>query len=62
MPGKDADIVPLKADWLNVWPLNNAPGENDPDGLGRRSASGHAVQCGRLVKKILLAIRDSGNT
>ena len=25
-PGKDADIVLLKADRLNVWPLNNAPG------------------------------------
>jgi 5-methylthioadenosine/S-adenosylhomocysteine deaminase len=25
-PGKDADIVMLKADRLNVWPLNNAPG------------------------------------
>jgi imidazolonepropionase-like amidohydrolase len=30
-PGKDADIVLLKADRLNVWPLNNAPGENDPE-------------------------------
>ena len=26
MPGKDADIVLLKADRLNVWPLNNALG------------------------------------
>jgi 5-methylthioadenosine/S-adenosylhomocysteine deaminase len=25
-PGKEADIVMLKADRLNVWPLNNAPG------------------------------------
>jgi 5-methylthioadenosine/S-adenosylhomocysteine deaminase len=25
-PGKDADIVMLRADRLNVWPLNNAPG------------------------------------
>ncbi|HMA75495.1 MAG TPA: amidohydrolase family protein [Xanthobacteraceae bacterium] len=25
-PGKDADIVLLKADRLNVWPLNNAAG------------------------------------
>jgi cytosine/adenosine deaminase-related metal-dependent hydrolase len=25
-PGKDADVVLLKADRLNVWPLNNAPG------------------------------------
>jgi 5-methylthioadenosine/S-adenosylhomocysteine deaminase len=25
-PGKDADIVLLAADRLNVWPLNNAPG------------------------------------
>ena len=25
-PGKDADIVVLAADRLNVWPLNNAPG------------------------------------
>jgi 5-methylthioadenosine/S-adenosylhomocysteine deaminase len=25
-PGKEADIVLLKADRLNVWPLNNAPG------------------------------------
>jgi cytosine/adenosine deaminase-related metal-dependent hydrolase len=25
-PSKDADIVLLKADRLNVWPLNNAPG------------------------------------
>ena len=25
-PGKDADIVMLQADRLNVWPLNNAPG------------------------------------
>jgi 5-methylthioadenosine/S-adenosylhomocysteine deaminase len=25
-PGKDADIVMLAADRLNVWPLNNAPG------------------------------------
>ena len=25
-PGKDADIVMLTADRLNVWPLNNAPG------------------------------------
>jgi cytosine/adenosine deaminase-related metal-dependent hydrolase len=25
-PGKDADIVLLTADRLNVWPLNNAPG------------------------------------
>nr|TFG51764.1 MAG: hypothetical protein E4H34_05870 [Hyphomicrobiales bacterium] len=25
-PGKDADIVLLKADQLDVWPLNNAPG------------------------------------
>ena len=26
MPGKEADIVLLRADRLNVWPLNNAPG------------------------------------
>ena len=25
-PGKDADIVVLRADRLDVWPLNNAPG------------------------------------
>jgi cytosine/adenosine deaminase-related metal-dependent hydrolase len=25
-PGKDADIVMLRADRVNVWPLNNAPG------------------------------------
>ncbi|HEY6254611.1 MAG TPA: amidohydrolase family protein [Xanthobacteraceae bacterium] len=25
-PGKEADIVMLRADRLNVWPLNNAPG------------------------------------
>src|SRR5262249_10230598 len=25
-PGKEADIVLLAADRLNVWPLNNAPG------------------------------------
>jgi cytosine/adenosine deaminase-related metal-dependent hydrolase len=25
-PGKEADIVLLTADRLNVWPLNNAPG------------------------------------
>ena len=25
-PGKEADIVLLRADRLNVWPLNNAPG------------------------------------
>jgi 5-methylthioadenosine/S-adenosylhomocysteine deaminase len=25
-PGKEADIVLLKADRLNIWPLNNAPG------------------------------------
>jgi cytosine/adenosine deaminase-related metal-dependent hydrolase len=25
-PGKDADIVMLRADALDVWPLNNAPG------------------------------------
>ena len=25
-PGKEADIVMLAADRLNVWPLNNAPG------------------------------------
>ena len=25
-PGKEADIVMLKADRLDVWPLNNAPG------------------------------------
>jgi 5-methylthioadenosine/S-adenosylhomocysteine deaminase len=25
-PGKDADIVLLDADRLNVWPLDNAPG------------------------------------
>jgi len=25
-PGKDADIVLLRADRLNVWPLNNVPG------------------------------------
>jgi cytosine/adenosine deaminase-related metal-dependent hydrolase len=25
-PGKDADIVILRADRLDVWPLNNAPG------------------------------------
>jgi cytosine/adenosine deaminase-related metal-dependent hydrolase len=25
-PGKEADIVILAADRLNVWPLNNAPG------------------------------------
>jgi 5-methylthioadenosine/S-adenosylhomocysteine deaminase len=25
-PGKEADIVMLKADRLNLWPLNNAPG------------------------------------
>jgi 5-methylthioadenosine/S-adenosylhomocysteine deaminase len=25
-PGKEADIVLLRADQLNVWPLNNAPG------------------------------------
>ena len=25
-PGKEADIVMLTADRLNVWPLNNAPG------------------------------------
>ena len=25
-PGKDADVVLLRADRLNVWPLNNAPG------------------------------------
>jgi 5-methylthioadenosine/S-adenosylhomocysteine deaminase len=25
-PGKDADLVVLRADRLNVWPLNNAPG------------------------------------
>jgi cytosine/adenosine deaminase-related metal-dependent hydrolase len=25
-PGKEADIVVLTADRLNVWPLNNAPG------------------------------------
>ena len=24
-PGKDADIVMLRADRINVWPLNNAP-------------------------------------
>ena len=26
-PGKEADIVLLRADRLNVWPLNNAPGD-----------------------------------
>ncbi len=26
-PGKEADIVMLRADRLNVWPLNNAPGD-----------------------------------
>jgi cytosine/adenosine deaminase-related metal-dependent hydrolase len=26
MPGKEADIVMLRADRLDVWPLNNAPG------------------------------------
>ena len=25
-PGKDADIVMLRADRFDVWPLNNAPG------------------------------------
>ena len=25
-PGKDADIVMLRADRLSLWPLNNAPG------------------------------------
>jgi 5-methylthioadenosine/S-adenosylhomocysteine deaminase len=25
-PGKEADIVLLRADRINVWPLNNAPG------------------------------------
>jgi cytosine/adenosine deaminase-related metal-dependent hydrolase len=25
-PGKDADIVMLRADALDIWPLNNAPG------------------------------------
>jgi cytosine/adenosine deaminase-related metal-dependent hydrolase len=25
-PGKEADIVVLRADMLNIWPLNNAPG------------------------------------
>jgi cytosine/adenosine deaminase-related metal-dependent hydrolase len=25
-PGKDADVVMLRADRINVWPLNNAPG------------------------------------
>ena len=25
-PGKEADIVMLKADRLDIWPLNNAPG------------------------------------
>jgi cytosine/adenosine deaminase-related metal-dependent hydrolase len=25
-PGKDADIVLLSADRLNVWPINNVPG------------------------------------
>ena len=25
-PGKEADIVLLAADRINVWPLNNAPG------------------------------------
>jgi 5-methylthioadenosine/S-adenosylhomocysteine deaminase len=25
-PGKEADIVILRADLLNVWPTNNAPG------------------------------------
>jgi len=25
-PGKDADILMLRADALDVWPLNNAPG------------------------------------
>jgi 5-methylthioadenosine/S-adenosylhomocysteine deaminase len=25
-PGKEADIVMLRADRLNLWPLNNAPG------------------------------------
>jgi 5-methylthioadenosine/S-adenosylhomocysteine deaminase len=25
-PGKEADVVLLRADRLNVWPLNNAPG------------------------------------
>jgi hypothetical protein len=30
-PGKDADIVLLKAHRLNVWQLNSAPGENEPE-------------------------------
>jgi cytosine/adenosine deaminase-related metal-dependent hydrolase len=39
-PGKDADIVLLKADRLNVWPLNNAPGEMTRSSLARLAQAG----------------------
>ena len=36
-PGKEADVVLLRTDRLNVWPLNNAAGRRgDADGLEQR--------------------------
>ena len=69
-PGKDADLVLLRLDRLNVWPLNNAPGAivtlMDPSNVDGVFIAGEVKKWrGNLVgvdlPRILRAAQESRN-